>query len=116
MGGESRFATVLDVFLLPVAAQRDAWELVPAAAEPEHQFVAAAVRQTQVADQQVEAMLVGQFERGGQVSRRLHTVPLLAKHPSHHLRRGAERAGAGSASRFTRRHILATAPVIRGTS
>ena len=56
MGGKARFAAPPNVFFLPVAAQRDAGEAVSALAELTHQVVAAAVRQAQVAQQQVEGL------------------------------------------------------------
>ena len=54
MGGKARLAAPLDVFFLPVAAQRNARELVSALAELPHQVVATAIGQTKIAHQQIE--------------------------------------------------------------
>ena len=69
MGGEARFAAPLDVILLSVATQRDAGELVPSGTKFTHQVVAAAVRQPEIANQQIEGVLVSQLYRRRHVPR-----------------------------------------------
>ena len=89
MGGKARFVASLDVLPLSIAAQRDAGKLVPALAQLAHQVVAAAVRQSEIADQQVEGVLVGQFQGRGHVSGTLDRVAIRGQHHPHHFRRDA---------------------------
>ena len=60
---------------------------VPALAELPHQVVAAAVRQSQVADQQVEGSLLGQLQGRGHVAGHFDRVAVRGQHHPHHLRR-----------------------------
>ena len=64
-----------NVLLLPIAAQRNAGKLVPARAQFAHQVMAAAVRQSQIAEQQVKGVLAGQFQSRGHVAGRFDVWP-----------------------------------------
>ena len=89
MGGKARFMAAPDVLLLPIAAQRNAGKLVSALAQLANQVVAAAVRQSEIADEQVEGVLAGQLHRRGHVAGSFDRVAVRGQHHPHHLRRDA---------------------------
>ena len=51
--------------------------------------MAAAVRQTEIAEEQVKGVLAGQFQCRGHVAGHLDRVPIRGQHHLHHLRRDA---------------------------
>jgi len=87
VSGEAGLVTALDIFLLSVAAQRDRRELMPTLAQLADQIVPAAVRKSQVAHQQVEAVVACPFQSRRDVAGRFHRVPLRRQHDLHHLGR-----------------------------
>ena len=89
MCGKARFAAPLDVLFLAIAAQRDGGERMSPRAQLPKQIVAAAVRQPEIADEQVKALPAGQFQRRGHVPGRLDHVAIRGQHRPHHLRRDA---------------------------
>ena len=61
MGCEAGFEAPLDVRPLSIAAERDAGKPVSSLAELPNQFVAVAIGQTKIANQQITLISVGQF-------------------------------------------------------
>jgi hypothetical protein len=89
MGGKARFAAPLDVVLLPIAAQRDAGELVPSGTEFSHQVMAAAVREAEIANEQIKGVPLRQLQRRSHVAGHFDSVPFFGQHHPHHFRRDA---------------------------
>ena len=85
VGGKTGFAAPPDVLFLPISAQGDAGEPESALAELAHQIVAAAIRQPQIAQQQIEIMLAGQFQCRRHVASRFDRVTFGGQYRSHHL-------------------------------
>jgi hypothetical protein len=87
VSGKSCFVATLNVLLLPIATQGYAWELVASLAKFTHQVMAATIRQAQIAQEQVEGLLIGQLNSRRHISRHFNRVAFCGQHLLHHLGR-----------------------------
>ena len=74
MVDEARFVAPLDVFILAVAAKCNPRELMASRSQLAHQVVSAAIRQSHVANEQVERVFIGQSQRRRRVAGRFNLV------------------------------------------
>ena len=68
MGGKAGLMTESNVLFLAVAAQRDARESAATLTQLAHQIMSAAVRQPQIAHQEVKTVMAGPFQRCRDIS------------------------------------------------